>query len=366
MAHRTTAAYNVNNLYVDKDEGNGIVGTVPNMAVDKNMMQEEICHTVEDGGQTLASSSNPDNYQIERAIADLALPIMAVIPTLGEITPVPYNASRNASHTDWPDYCPFIPIHDKNHDVSTTEVNAATVAAFRNVVFKVGNSAVSQFAVNVASGVVTMSVPTTEWERIVSNFVEMGLVARYYAMEESATFAASGALYTGARQYSARIGSTDYAISAADTVTDSITLTSPPADGAYTIEFHPFAVAGEALKFRLRRVSGSAPFASNDFSGEIMGGGAIMDRFQEHGHAIPASVLQGYGATTIHHNIPTGTGDFSDVINSNDVVNTTVGAPVGHNNGTPRNGKNTRSMTFGTGMYVHVRGLKAATWTSSN
>ena len=365
MAHRTTADGNDGNLYVDLDSSSGIAGTVATMADDMNMKQEEICLTVEDALLTLDSA---DNNQISKAIIALSKPIGETYFSEFSLTPIPYSAAKTSTSAGSGLYLPIIPRHDYNHDVSTTQVDASVVTAFRDQVMSFNGTSSFSSAV-LASGVLTMP-STTAATMALEALVEMGLLNRYYYNDEEPHYEGDGALYSGYRAYTIRIEDVDYQISDVDSSAGTITLSSYPSDGTYTVEFHPFAIYGDTTSFRLRKLSGQNPVGASDVSGTITFGGSRLDQFQDHVHETYAE------NDTFSSNADSGgtydTPKGSDQVNSGLSYDTREWSNYSESsaytyarNGAPRGGDDTHGKDFGVGIYTHVGYLKATTWTNN-
>jgi len=361
---RTTAPGSSTGVYVDKDTDAGIPGTAL-MAEDRNIIQEQIALPIEDAGFTLIGT---DNYQLERAIISLSKKIGEVIPATIALTPVPLSASRSSDNPSYPIYNPIIPLHDANHDITTAEVPQAVIDVLNSnkVVVKDGAGVnVSSFPGTLASGVVTLS-STTENVNFIGVLQEAGMVNRWYGTGEIGLWAADGALWTGARQYCITIAGSNYAVSAVNVVSRTITLATYPADGAVTVECYPHRIGGYTDRSRLRRVSGEAMVAGGDMSSEVAIGLARMHRLLGHVHNLygynsgsdatyPAIALG--GSTTNFYQFTANRGGSAGVARG-------VGDQAPNTVNSLTTGKTNDVRSFGVGVYLHVGTLLATTWTS--
>jgi hypothetical protein len=288
-------------------------------------------------------------------------PIGSIVTSTIGLTPSTWTGSRNTSNPTGSIYNPIIPIHDANHDISTSQVPQSVIDVLNSnkIVVKNGSGTnVSSFSATLASGVLTFT-STTENNAFLAMLQEAGMVNQWYASGEIATWADSGALWTGARQYSVTINGVNYAITGVNTVSRTITLATYPSDGAVTVECGPTRIAGSTTSARLRRVSGEAMVAGGDISSLVGVGMARTDRMQGHRH-LPLSPMTKY------------VGDTSLVVSGGSAYGTpvlssaTTGDPTTDTvNGTTRTGKTTDPRTFGIGIYIHLGILLATTWTSA-
>lgn len=272
-------------------------------------------------------------------------------------TPVAFSAARSSANPSAAEYNPIIPLHDANHDITTAEVPQAVIDVLNSnkVVVKDGSGVnVSSFSGTLASGVVTLA-NNTENNNFLDVLQEAGLVNRWYGTGEIGLWAAAGALYTGARQYSITIAGSNYAVSAVDRISRTITLATYPADGAVTIEMYPHRIGGYTDRSRLRRVSGEAMVAGGDISSEVAIGLARMHRVLSHGHR------------NTGHSGAGGAGNYKTFWASGEAQgadDTSIGQPIAAPTTSLVTGKTNDVRSFGVGVYLHVGTLLATTWTS--
>jgi len=338
------------NEYLDEDTGAGIEGTAL-MAADRNCIQRELMNAVEDAGFT---ESLTDFRQIGRMIIALSKKVGEFIYADNELTPVPLINSRSTEHPEYPLYNPIIPRHDANHDITTSEVPQDVITELNATKFKFG--ATSDFTMTLSGGVLTVPAGDDN-TKLLQGVIAMALVNRWYGTNELATFEALGGLFTGARAYCCTINGVNYEISNANLIGRTITLASYPANGSYTVTFHPHRIAGYTDRARLRKLSGEAPVVAGDFDGLYAVGGTALDGFQGHRQAplTGPNLLEGNG--TIFGQ--TGGNNFG-------TRSPTTGDPVTDTvNGVPRTGKTTKTRAHAVAAYTHLRSLLATSWTSA-
>lgn len=192
-------------------------------------------------------------------------------------TPVTWDESKSSTHTDYPEYFPAIPRYDGNHDI-TSAMAPLLVAELASKFITVGSTSV--FSGTLASGVITLPA-TTDGDHLLIALVNAALVLRWRDSNQSATYEALGGLYTGTGQYCLRTGNVNYAITLVNAVARTITIASPPADGAVDFTIPQYGVAGTDTTIRLRQLSGFVPVACGDYDGEVLEGLAKMDRMQK-------------------------------------------------------------------------------------
>jgi hypothetical protein len=288
-------------------------------------------------------------------------PIGAIISSPIELTPTTWTGSRSSTNPTGAQYFPAIPLHDANHDITTNEVPQSVITALNanKVVVKNGAGAnVSSFTATLASGVLTFA-SNTENNNFLAMLQEAGMVNRWYGTGEIGLWAAGGALWTGARQYSVTIGGTNYAITALSTASRTITLATYPADGTVTVECFPTRIAGSTTSARLRRVSGEVMQAGGDISSEVGVGLARMHRVLHHGHDFDMQYSTTTGGTSDGWTIGTkaaGTITLTSRAPSQIMIT---------GNSSLVSGKTNDVRSFGVGVYLHLGTLLATTWTSA-
>lgn len=260
-------------------------------------------------------------------------------------TPVTWGESKSSTHTDYPEYFPAIPRYDGNHDI-TSAMAPLLVAELASKFITVGSTSV--FSGTLASGVITLPA-TTDGDHLLIALVNAALVLRWRDSNQSATYEALGGLYTGTGQYCLRTGNVNYAITLVDAVARTITIASPPADGAVDFTIPQYGVAGTDTTIRLRQLSGFVPVACGDYDGEVLEGLAKMDRMQKFKVMLPDTWA--YGA-------PGGAGRF--VVQGSLDYDCTI---VENGMGTPRIiGKTTDPRGHGTVPHTWARTLLARDW----
>jgi hypothetical protein len=362
-----TDNYYANISFVQGSDGN-IYQAVTGTDGTPNTNNDPTADTYNDYGVgTNWKMSMPTGYDLDKRIIRNSMRVGFLVSSDVEITPITKSAARSNAHPTYPEYAPYIPRHDADHDVSTTQTSQETVDAF--LAQKITAAGVSQFTATLSSGVLTFASVTANNAMLAWGKAQ-GLVARWHSTGESPTYADSGALFTGARSLSATIAGVHYAISNIDTVANTITLATYPSNGTVTVEIHPYAIAGSTTSFRLRKLSGFVLVPGYDASNENMIGGDQMDRGQGHDHSEGTRWTQAM-SNTIFGN---GVGDNGA---SQPGVNFTTSATVNYNtgrtsnpqsdgtNGAPRTGKTTEAKRHGVAMYTFLRDLYATNWTSA-
>lgn len=264
-------------------------------------------------------------------------------------TPTAFSAAQSTAHPTYPEYFPAIPRHDADHDISTSQVPQWVIDELNAE--KITFGAVSSFTATLAGGVLTFASGSDN-DKLLYLINEMGLVNRWYGSSEAANYGASGALHTGSRQYCVTIGGVNYAITACSTTGRTITLATAPADGSVTVEVYPNRIAGSTTSARLRRISGEALVAAGDVTGEVVVGGARMDRGQGHKHTISESASTGGG----------GVG-YAAAGYVNRITQTSSSPVTDSTNGDPRTGKTTDPRAYGVGVYTFLGVVLATDWT---
>lgn len=260
-------------------------------------------------------------------------------------TPVTWAEAKSTANPAYPEYFPVIPRYDGTHDITDAQA-PLLVAELIDKILTVGSTSV--FSGVLASGVITMSA-TTDNDNLLIALTNASLVNRWFGSNQSATYEASGGLFTGDRQYCLEISGTRYAIEDVDAVAREITITSPPADGAVDFTVPQYGIAGSTTSIRLRQLSGFVPVACGDYDGDVIEGLAKMDRIQK--FMVIAPNTSGIG----------GGGGFGYFIaggsQAYDLLIKEAGA------GKPRiTGKTTDPRGYGVAVYTWARTLLARDW----
>jgi len=323
---RTTAAGSSAGAYVDYVAGVN-AGTLL-VAEDRNNIQEEICHKIEAAGFTLDGT---DQYQLLRADIALSRPVGDMLMPEIKLTPVIASASRSTANPAFPLYLPIIDRTDADHDVTSTQA-PDLVTAYRAYAASVLGSA--SFTATVAGSVLTFA-NTTANNALIKAISEDAYVQRWLSSNQSATYFGSGEDFTNGRCIN--VAGTDYAITAVNIGSRTITVSGSPTSGSQTVIFYPYRIAGSSTSVRLHRLSGFVPVASGDSDGVEIDGMRHMDAAQGHKHkVIPA------GNTLALLNIAVG-GSFNFTAGANSTSNViTIDVPTTDgSNGTPRTDKTT-------------------------
>lgn len=268
-------------------------------------------------------------------------------------TPVTWAEAKSTANPGYPEYFPAIPRYDGDHDITTAQA-PLLVAELIDKIVTVGST--STFSGVLASGVITLSA-STDNDNLLIALANAALVNRWFGTNQSATYEASGGLFTGDRQYCLEISGTRYAIEDVDAVAREITITSPPADGAVYFTVPQYGIAGSTTSIRLRQLSGFVPVACGDYDGDVIEGFAKMDRVQHHLHnrnTAAANEITLRSGGTVNYSAGAGSASFQG----------TTGAMVTDGiNGAPRSGKTTDPRGYGVAVYTWARTLLARDWT---
>lgn len=301
---RTEAPDSVGGLYVDKDPG-VTVGTKL-IAEDRNLIQEEICNTIEGAGATL---SGADDEQLKKAVISLSHAIGEPVFNLFEKSPSVFfpavridDADHDIDVANWPDLVPLLRAH-KLKAGSTTD-HSCTVA-----------------------GSVVTFPDNADANALLAALAEEVLVHGGYGS-----------------WLSLNVGGTDYAITDIDTSTREVTVSGSPSGGAQTCICYPYRIAGSGTTARLRQVAGRA-LAAHD-GDECLAGLRRRDRMQGHYHD-PLGAAPFVGGTGGLNNTNAGSGAAIWE------TRTTTGVPSADGaNGDPRTGETTDARAFVGYLYL--------------
>ena len=261
-------------------------------------------------------------------------------------TPVTWAEAKSTANPSYPEYFPAIPRYDGDHDITTAQA-PLLVAELIDKTITVGSA--STFSGVLASGVITLSA-STDNDNLLIALANAALVNRWFGTNQSATYEASGGLFTGTRQYCLDISGTRYAIEDVDAVARTIDITSPPADGAIDFTIPQYGIAGSTTSIRLRQLSGFVPVACGDYDGDVIEGLAKMDQIQKFKAVLPNTWPAGGGG---------GAGYF--VVGGSQPLAVSIQE---NGAGTPRiSGKTTDPRGYGVAVYTWARTLLARDWT---
>lgn len=271
------------------------------------------------------------------------------IVSMISLTPTAISASRTSANPTVAKYAPFISRTDGDHDISTAQVPQWVIDKLNAEKFKCGST--TDFSVTIASGVMTFA-SITDNNLLLALFAELANVNQWY-VSEAANYGSSGGLYTGTRQYAATINGVNYAISNSSTLSHTMTLATSPANGSYTVSFHPGAIAGSTTSSRLRRISGEAMVAAGDVTGEVVVGAARMGKILGHFHNLSIRNSATSFGTTDPGMANGGTGATAAY----------VAAPVSDSVNTLVTGKSNDPRTAGMAVYTFLSVVNAINWT---
>lgn len=302
---RTEAPNSVGGLYVDKDPGVTVGTTL--IAVDRNLIQEEICNAVEGSGATL---SGADDEQLKKAIISLS-------KSIGEPF---FNIFLKSPSVTFP----ALRIDDADHDIDVANW-PDLVPLLRAEKLRAGST--TDFTCTVAGSVITFDNDIDE------NILLAALTEELFAHVQS-----GGVAYTG--WLSINVGGTDYVITDVDAGAYTVTVTGSPSTGSQTVIVYPYRIAGSSTTARLRRVNAKA-LISHD-GDECLAGLRRRDRMQGHYHS---TTVSGFipvigGSSTINSGSSFGYGGI-------------LGPVTDGTNGTPRTGETTDPRAFVGYLYLH-------------
>lgn len=307
---RTSAPNSSSGLYVDENPGSSTIGTSI-VAADKNMIQEELANAVEDFGLALSAGNNAQLYQVLKG-CQVGYP--------GALVQMEFEVPTSITF-------PAVPRYDADRDISQTNY-PLLVPLLRAVKAKV--LGVTDFASTVAGSVITLT--STAASLALVKLINEDAGVNGWLLTQSATYTPDYS--TAATRRTVNVAGTDYAITAVNLLTPSITVSGTPASGAQTVSCYTYRIAGSATTARLHRLSGFVGVVAGDVDGEHVGGWRKMDRGQGHRNA-PLS------SSNFPVNTP-GSGVISLTSGTNYALAASTGDPVTDTvNGTPRTGKTT-------------------------
>ena len=336
---RTTAAGSSGGAYIDYSAGVQ-PGTLL-VAADRNALQEEICHAIESMGFSLDAT---DTYQLDKMLTARSHGIGELLEFEAKQTPVIYSAAKSTTNPGFPDYLPVIA---RTADVDVTSAQAPDlVTAMRAEQATI--IGVNSWAVTCAGSVITFPNNASAIA-LCTQLQEDALVQRFLSSGQSATYAVSGGDYGNPRCIN--VSGTDYAITAVNVASRTVTVTGSPSTG--TAIFYPHRIAGSSTSIRLFKLTGFVPVAQGDADGQYIAALRMMDRGQGHFHsplgAGPFIQNGAPGLTWLAMAGGTAWGQAS-----------TTGAPITDGaNGTPRNGKTTDPRGHARYIYTWARRLIA-------
>lgn len=246
---------------------------------------------------------------------------------IGQVVDTMIETAYDAKH-------PFLKLWDADHDLTTANypLAIAPLRAQKSPIWG-GSAYVTSIAVTVTGGVIT-SAAGTRWTNFMAAIAEEQIVHGSYVNFRCVT-----------------LNGNDYAITNVNTVTPSLTIGSPPGDGAYTLEYYPNRIPGSTSSARTFKDTGRVLMSPNGVA--YVPGARRRDRMQGHWHEVYESGNNTYAAynasgrsTGTESWIPTAT-PASTRVRARELI--TDGT-----NGTPRTGANTEpnSTTVYRAMWV--------------
>lgn len=223
---------------------------------------------------------------------------------------------------------PFLKLWDADHDLTATNypLAIAPLRAQKSPIWD-GSAYVTSIAVTVTGGVIT-SAAGTRWTNFMAAIAEEQIVHGSYVNFRCVT-----------------LNGNDYAITNVNTVTPSLTVGSPPADGAYTLEYYPSRIPGSTSSARTFKDTGRSLMSLDGVA--LVPGTRRRDRMQGHGHAIRLDANAGSDTTMV------GSTDYGTSYDKSTSGAASVIESDG-TNGTPRTGSKTEpnSTTVYRAMWV--------------
>lgn len=300
-----------------------------------------------------------DAFQSERVNIATSMPVGASIISSITLTPTAISASRTSANPTGPKYAPFIPRHDADHDISTSQVPQWVIDALNAE--KVTFGSVSDFTGTLSSGVITFAAGSDN-DKLLDLITEFALVERWYKSSEAANYGSLGGLFTGTGQLALTIAGVNYAITNCSKGSRTITLGTYPANGTVSVALYPGRIAGSTTSTRLRRISGEAFVAAGDVTGEVVVGGRRMGKILVHNHETrdSSSAQRSFyaffsGGNSNQTKAPAGSGYDNEIIKitepKTDGANTLV------------TGKSNDPRTAGVAVYTHLAVVNATNWT---
>lgn len=268
------------------------------------------------------------------------------------LTPTAISASRTSANPTAAKYAPYIPRHDADHDISTSQVPQWVIDKLNAE--KVTFNGISAFTGTNAAGVISF-VGSTELDHLLDWITEQSLVNRWYDSNEAANYGSLGGLFTGTAQLALTIANVNYAITGCSKGLRTITLGTYPANGTVSVALYPGRIAGSTTSSRLRRISGEAIVAAGDVTGEVVVGGRRMGKILGHSHYINVPTTGSGGVGN-----PTPGSLTGNLVQATNAAATTL-FPDGTN--TLVTGKSNDPRTAGMAVYTHLAVVNATNWT---
>jgi len=266
--------------------------------------------------------------------------------------PVTWAEALSTANPTFPEYFPAIPRYDGNHDITSAQ---APLLVSDFITRSITSGTTTIFSGVLTSGVIALNA-TVDNDHLCIALVEAALVLRWYDSGQDADYATLGGLYSGTGQYCVRINNVNYGITNVDVVARTITIASPPADGAVHFTVPQYGVPGSNTSIRLRQLSGFVPVACGDYDGEILEGLVKMDQIQGiRFNRNPAGATEIWVQNSGISGYYTGSATGGTGKTTGDMV--TDGA-----NGAPRKGKTTNPRSYGVAIYTWARTLLARDW----
>ena len=239
-------------------------------------------------------------------------------------------------------FFPAVPRYDGNHDISVSNY-PIPVPLLRAVKAKV--KTVTDFASTVSGSIITLT--STAASLALVKLINEDMLVNGWLVGQVSTFTADYS--TAATRRTVNVAGTDYAITAVNLATPSITVSGTPASGSQTVSCYTYRIAGSSTTARLHRLSGFVGVVAGDVDGDHVGGWRKMDQGQGHWHEIYAGQASG-GALLF----PASTGSTGQTggVSAGQTRDLSKDIVAYGANGPPRTGKTTNPRSHGLYAYT--------------
>jgi len=299
-------------------------GSVAGTYVDRNLLQEEMCHIVEQLGVTLDGG---DSHQLVKAIIGL---------------------SHSVGETVWNDlkktpseYFPAVPRNiDQDIDAAMYPLLVAEYRAEKADILGTTDFSCTVSGSDVTFPATAAGIAATALivnDAIVSGWLNGG--------EDAGDDVADWATVSTRRCLN--VAGTDYAIIGGVSATRVFTLSSAPPAGTQTVFIPTYRIPGSTTTVRLHKLTGFVGVVAGDAKGEVVAGWRKMDRGQGHRHDAQYAVAftnQSFAAGS-NAIVLQGAASSPDTEFAYSITTDTI-------NGTPRTGRTTDPRTIGQYAYT--------------
>jgi hypothetical protein len=223
---RTTAPGSVSGLHVDRNVGSGNPGSY-GIAEDRNNLQEEICHSIEDTGIVLDGT---DQYQLEKALIALSMPVGTAFDVYGDLTPVSLSNARSSAHPGYPKYLPILRIDNIVASAVIADANYPDLCPLLRAAKFIPQtvSGTSDFTATVAGSVLTFSAGAA-----------LDALIAWITLGETAGW--GGFMVAG----------TIYSIAGTNAPARQLTVAGVPPSGIQTCSYNRYSIPGSSITARI-------------------------------------------------------------------------------------------------------------------